>query len=76
MMTERSIRDRGGRFEVSVSVHDRELEEAVLHEDAEAVLHSAVLLAFAVLMQADRWPGEALRSMSAFMREMRDCLLQ
>ena len=75
-MMERCIRDRSGRFEISVSVHDEDLEDVVLHEDAEAVLRSAVLLAFAVLKQSERWPNEALRSMSSFMTDMRQRLLQ
>ncbi len=75
-MTERNIRDRDGRFEISLSVHDEDLEDAVHHQDAEAVLRSALLLSLAVLMQSERWPDEALRSMSAFMKEMRQSLLQ
>lgn len=69
------IRDRSGRFDVSVSVHDEQLLPAMEHRDAEAVLQSAILLALAVLVQADRWPVEALRSMSSFMDGMRDSLL-
>ncbi len=75
-MTEHSIQDRAGRFEISVSVHDEDLVEAVSHEDADAVLTSAVLLALAVLKQSEQWPDEALRSMSTFMKEMRESLLQ
>lgn len=70
-----NIRDRRGRFDVSVSVHDEELLPAMQHQDAEAVLHSAILLVFAVLIQSERWPGEALRSMSDFMDGMREKLL-
>ncbi len=76
MMEERVIRDRSGRFDVSVSVHDEDLFPAIEHRDAEAVMQSAMLLAFAVLVQAERWPGEALRSMSVFMDDMRESLLQ
>lgn len=75
-MAEHSICDRAGRFEISVSVHDEDLVEAVSHEDADAVLTSAMLLALAVLTQSEQWPDEALRSMSAFMKEMRESLLQ
>jgi hypothetical protein len=75
-MTCRSIRDREGRFEISVAVHDEQLFAAVDHEDADAVLRSAFLLALAVLMQSDPWPDEALRSMSDFMNDMRQSLLQ
>ena len=73
---ERNIRDRAGRFDVSVSVHDEQLRPAIEHRDAEAVLQSAMLLAFAVLTQAERWPDAALRSMSTFMDDMRTSLLQ
>jgi len=72
----RRIRDRSGRFDVSVRVHDQNLWPAIEHEDAEAVLQSAVLMAFAVLAQSDSWPDEALRSMSSFMDDMRERLLQ
>lgn len=75
-MTCRSIRDREGRFEISVSVHDEQLFAAVDHEDADAVLTSAILLALAVLIQSESWPDEALRSMSEFMKDMRQSLLQ
>ncbi len=75
-MTEHCIQDRAGRFEISVSVHDEELRDAVSHEDADAVLTSAILLALAVLTQSEQWPDEALRSMSTFMSTMRESLLQ
>ncbi len=74
-MTERRIRDRDGRFEISVSVSDAELEGVFNHEDTDAVLRSAVILALAVLKQSERWPNEALRSMSDFMKDMRENLL-
>ena len=74
-MTQRTIRDRSGRFDISLEVYSEDLEPAIRHEDAEAVLRSAILLAFAVLMQSDRWPDEALRSMSSFMEDMRESLL-
>jgi hypothetical protein len=71
----RRIRDRSGRFDVSVCVHDENLWPAIEHQDAEAVFHTAVLMAFAALAQAERWPDEVLRSMSSFMEDMRESLL-
>ena len=74
-MTERSIRDRSGRFDISVSVHDEKLLAAMQHRDADAVLRSAVLMAMAALLQEERWPDAALRAMSSFMESMRESLL-
>ncbi len=74
-MAECSVRDRDGRFEISVSVRDTEFEGVFNHEDADAVLRSAVIMALAVLKQSERWPNEALRSMSDFMTAMRENLL-
>lgn len=74
-MKQRTIQDRAGRFDVSLEVYSEELAPALGHDEAEAVIRSAILLAFAVLMQSDRWPDAALRSMSSFMEDMRESLL-
>lgn len=75
-MKSRTFQDLAGRFDVSIDVYDRDLEVAIGHDAAEAVLRSAMLLAFAALAQSDEWPSEALQSMSSFMSDMRDRLLQ
>jgi len=74
-MTNTTFSDRSGRFAISIDVYDDDLAAAMRHDDAEAVLQSAVLLALATLIQAGRWPGEALLSMSGFMSDMRRRLL-
>lgn len=74
-MEERSIRDELGRFDISVSVHDDKLLAAMQHRDADAVLRSAMLMAFAALVQEERWPDLALRTMKSFMTKMRESLL-
>ncbi len=74
-MALKNISDRSGRFDVSLSVHDEQLLAAMEHRDADAVLRSAILLALAVLVQSERWPAAALRSMSSFMSTMRENLL-
>lgn len=74
-MSQRSISDTRGRFSLHVEIHDRMLETAISHHNAEDVLKCAFILALSVLAQDGPWPGAALLSMSSFMDEMRATLI-
>lgn len=75
-MSRRSISDESGRFNMEVEVHDSVLEDAIGRYNAEEVLKCAMIMALSVLAQDGPWPFAALESMSAFMTEMKTCLIQ
>jgi hypothetical protein len=74
-MSSRLIADSTGLFTFEVQVHGPVLGEALEHERAEELLHSAVIVALSALAQDAPWPERALDSLAGFMVEMRERVL-
>jgi len=75
-MVNRFIADTKGLFTCEVEVHGTVLSEALEHERAEELLHSAVIVALSALAQDAPWPERALDSLAEFMIEMRQRVLE
>ncbi|MEO8602124.1 MAG: hypothetical protein ABI629_06075 [bacterium] len=70
-MANRLIADQAGLFTCEVEVSGPVLGLALDHDHAEALLHSAVIVALSALAQDAPWPQRALDSLAELMVEMR-----
>jgi len=70
-MPNRLISDQAGLFTCEVEVSGPILGQALDHESAESLLHSAVIVALSALAQDNPWPQRALDSLAELMLQMR-----
>jgi hypothetical protein len=64
--------DRQARITADIEAGGSVLDDALEHEQAEAVVRCAVLMAVSALAQGDPWPGAVLQAMKAFMALMKE----
>jgi hypothetical protein len=64
--------DAQARVTADIEANGPVLNAALEHEQSEAVMRCAVLMALSALAQGDPWPNAVLQAMAAFMAIMRD----